>query len=54
MNDPTFSVTLDGETLIQRTFIEPVQKWLLSPGQAMFDFDLNDQDPIIMRSSRIY
>ena len=43
MNDPTFSVTLDGETLIQRTFIEPVQKWLLSPGQAMFDFDLNDQ-----------
>ena len=42
MNDPTFTVTLGNQTLLQRTFIEPVQEWLLSPGLSSFDFDMND------------
>jgi hypothetical protein len=42
MNDPTFTVSLEGQTLLKRTFIEPVQLWLLSSGPSMFDFDMND------------
>ncbi|NND32977.1 MAG: hypothetical protein HKN76_10320, partial [Saprospiraceae bacterium] len=42
MNDPTFTVKLESQILLQRTFIEPVQKWLLSPGVSAFDFDMND------------
>jgi hypothetical protein len=43
MNDPTITISLEGQTLLRRTFIEPVQAWLLSPGSTSFDFDMNDQ-----------
>lgn len=43
MNDPTITISLDGQTLLRRTFIEPVQAWFLSPGATFFDFDMNDQ-----------
>lgn len=43
MNDPTMTITYEGQTLLRRTFIEPVDLWRLSPGAISFDFDMNDQ-----------
>ncbi|MBK8502507.1 MAG: hypothetical protein IPL46_09985 [Saprospiraceae bacterium] len=43
MNDPTFTINLGNQTLLRRTFIEPVQAWLLPQGGTSFDFDMNDQ-----------
>ncbi len=42
MADPTISVSHDGDVLMSRTFIEPVQNWSLPPGHTSYDFDLND------------
>ncbi len=41
MNDPTFTVWAEGQTLLRRTFIEPVDNWLLKPGRVGFTFDMN-------------
>lgn len=41
MNDPTIEITGEGMSLMRRTFIEPAQLWLLSPGLSQFDFELN-------------
>ncbi|MCB0664608.1 MAG: T9SS type A sorting domain-containing protein [Saprospiraceae bacterium] len=43
MNDPTLTIAHEGQTLLRRTFIEPVDLWLLTPGATSFDFDMNDQ-----------
>lgn len=43
MNDPTAIISFEGQTLLRRTFIEPVDLWLLTPGVTSFDFDMNDQ-----------
>lgn len=43
MNDPTLTIKSGNQTLLRRTFIEPVQAWLLPRGASSFDFDMNDQ-----------
>ncbi|MCB0685351.1 MAG: T9SS type A sorting domain-containing protein [Saprospiraceae bacterium] len=43
MTDPTVTISNEGQTLLRRTFIEPVSLWTLAPGNTSFDFDMNDQ-----------
>ncbi|NND05784.1 MAG: T9SS type A sorting domain-containing protein [Saprospiraceae bacterium] len=42
MSDPTVTMIYEGQTLMQRTLIEPVQNWTLERGHTGYDFELND------------